>query len=146
MDSSTLSTGLEQPGVARGQKWARVYAGIQNEKELQTAQKSGYEVQKTAGAPPWFLNSFDGWLFPERLFPILENGVPLGSSRSTGAVGACPALQKGSPRPRRGAQQAPGPEGVSRGLFHFKVKICRLWETIFKKVYNLHMPLNGGSS
>lgn len=46
VDSSTLSTDLEPPGVVRGQKWARVYAGIQNEKELQTAQKSEDEVQK----------------------------------------------------------------------------------------------------
>ena len=44
--SSTLSTDLEPPGVARGQKWPRVYAGIQNEKELPTAQKSGDEAQK----------------------------------------------------------------------------------------------------
>lgn len=33
--------GLESSSVGRGQEWARVYAGIQNDKEMQTVQKFG---------------------------------------------------------------------------------------------------------
>lgn len=147
MDSSTLSTGLEPRGVARGQKWARVYAGIQNERELQTAQKSGDEVQKTEQGRRLGSQTLskDGF-FPRDYFRSWKIGFRWAVAAALGLWVRARPCKKGPPRPHGGAQQAPGPEGVGKGLFHFKVKICRLWETIFKKVYNLHMPLNGGSS
>ena len=115
-------------------------------KKLQTTQKSGVEVQKTEQSAAWVLEHLVRPGFPSEIISDSGNRTPLGAGRGTGDMGASLAPQKGSPGSRRPAQQAPGPEGAGGGLFHFKVKICRLWETIFKKVYNLHMPLNGGSS
>ena len=115
-------------------------------KKLQTTQKSGVEVQKTEQSAAWVLELLVRLGFPSEIISDSGNRAPLGAGRGTRDMGASLAQQKGSPGSRRRVQQAPGPEGAGGGLFHFKVKICRLWETIFKKVYNLHMPLNGGSS
>lgn len=86
-----------------------------------------------------------GWISPEIILG-LENGGLCGALAAALDRWVLEDLSEGSPWPRWTAQEAPGPWGSGGGLFHFKVKICRLWETIFKKVYNLHMPLNGGSS
>lgn len=115
-------------------------------KKLQTTQKSGVERQKTEQSAPWVLERLLRIGFPSEIISDSGNGAPLGAGHGTGDMGASLVQQEGSPGSRGGAQQAPGPGGAGGGLFHFKVKICRLWETIFKKVYNLHMPLNGGSS
>lgn len=147
MDSSTLSTGLELPDVERGQKWARVYAGIQNEKGLQTARKSGDKVQKTEQGHLLRSQTLSmGGLSPRDYFRPWEVVFRWAMAAAMGLWVRARPCRKGPPGLTGERSRRPGPEGVGRGLFHFKVKICRLWETIFKKVYNLHMPLNGGSS
>lgn len=132
-----------------------MYAGIQKEKKMQTAQNSGSEVQDTERSrrsgsqtpaidrfPP--IGYFRSWEI--RLHRALTKalGVWVRARPCGKGTGHCevrgPGVGVGDKK------QAPRPGGADGGLFHFKVKICRLWETIFKKVYNLHMPLNGGSS
>lgn len=151
MDTSALAAGLKPSSVGRGQKRTRVYAGIQKEKEMQTAQNSGGEVQETeqsrrSGSQT---PAIDGFLRID-YFRSWEIGLRGALTKALGMWVRARPCRKG-PAALRGAgvggtQQAPRPGGADGGLFHFKVKICRLWETIFKKVYNLHMPLNGGSS
>lgn len=128
-----------------------MHAGIQKEKEMQTAQDSGAEVQETelshrSGSQTPAIDRFP----PIDYFRSWEIGLRRALTKALGIWVRARLCGKG-PRALQGAgvgstQQAPRPGGADGGLFHFKVKICRLWETIFKKVYNLHMPLNGGSS
>lgn len=129
---------LEAPDAGRGQKPTHVSAGSQKRKALQSARGrpvgTGSDIQ--IGVP------YDCPITGKNRFSRREAG-PRGSAVGSRVL-SVPGW-KDSPS-RSGAQQAPGPRGAGQGLFHFKVKICRLWETIFKKVYNLHMPLNGGSS
>lgn len=105
----------------------------------------GARLGKTAMGFCLGVQTVYGWISPEIILG-LENRGSAGRWPRLWADGCWRICWKGSPCPRWTAQEAPGPWGSGGGLFHFKVKICRLWETIFKKVYNLHMPLNGGSS
>lgn len=147
VDTSTLSAGLETPSVGRGQKRAcsrlRRYPKW---KSCKLRRSPRLRCSKQSRDAALVLKHFSWMGFPREIISDPENRAPLGAGHGIGDMGVRPALQKGSPGSHRGAQQAPGPGGAGGGLFRFKVKICRLWETIFKKVYNLHMPLNGGSS
>lgn len=112
--------------------------------KLQSVHKSLDQARENSdGILSWGSNGV--WVdFPGDYFRSGERGALRGVGRGLGQTGARESVR----RVPHGwtAQEAPGPWGSGGGLFHFKVKICRLWETIFKKVYNLHMPLNGGSS
>lgn len=104
----------------------------------------GVKLGKSTGTLSWGSNGV--WMgFPGDYFRSGERGLCGALAMALGRW-VLEDLSEGSPLPLWTAQDAPGPWGSGGGLFHFKVKICRLWETIFKKVYNLHMPLNGGSS